>query len=165
MSSNPFRGDSERGGYDITAAGVERAPDAYGVALDESKEEETRLRKKFRGLLPAEVLAPIKADTHWGSEQRLRKRVYGLLKTNLTTVRRDPAAFFKDEATDVASLLRENESNRTVFLDSLLWDLYVIHLCWLVGIGCHCLRAVQCHRVLRAHTPPGVHRCHCVWRG
>jgi hypothetical protein len=128
MSANPFLGGSAAGGYDITAEGVERAPDAYDFGADESKEEEMRVRKKFRGLSPQEVLAPINADTFYGSEHRLRKRLYNFLKTNLNAVRRDPASFFKDEASEIANLLRTDETNRTVFLDTLLWDLYVFRL-------------------------------------
>lgn len=128
MAANPLLGGGR--GYDVTAGGVERAPDAYGAALESTEVEDARLRKKFRGKLPPEVLAPINADTHWGVEERLRKRLLSLLKTNLNTVRRDPAAFFRDEAGDIAHMLRESESLRVQFLDTLLWDLCVFRRCF-----------------------------------
>lgn len=121
------------GGKAVTAdapSGVETRLVGVGATYDLTggpiaDEEHERLRKKFRGRQPKDILDEINADTHYGKEHGLRRRVLDLLNTNLQSLRRDPAGFFRDEAGDIARMLREPDLYST-FMRSLLWDLYVI---------------------------------------
>ena len=132
MSADPFRAAGAAAAGVHGVSGVERRPDTYQVGEGEDKAEEARLRKKFRGRTPHEVLEPINKDTFYDkNDQLLRRKLHSLITMNMQNVKRDPAGLFRDEANDIARLLRD-EFVMNAFLKTLLWDLYVFRC----AIGC-----------------------------
>jgi hypothetical protein len=87
------------------------------------EEDEKRLRKKFRGKLPADVIRPIDEDTRSeGPKHRVRNLVLSLTEPGFKA-RASAELAFREIANDVARMVDDNAVLQSWFLGELLWSL------------------------------------------
>ena len=86
-------------------------------------DEEARLRKKFRGRLPHEVLGPINADTRMDRWQdTVRMDVLRLTDPGFK-LRSGAEVEFREIALSVARAVQQNDVVASWFINVGLWDL------------------------------------------